>query len=350
METNRDRNDCVVFVTGAAGFIGGHAVEAFVADGWRVAAMIHRRRSARLDVLAERGDVTVVQGDAGEKESLDCCIEAVRLRTGAPPVIVHCAGRASDVGRDRRFRHANLQSVRHLCEAVRQGRARRLVFVSTTDVYGLLDHSCADEDTTPLRAVPDNPYPRYKILAEQWIRERLDPRQWCIVRPAAVWGPNDPTITRRVISFLRKSPFIVHFGHWRGQNRWPLAHVRNVAAALVLGAELESTSGLAINVLDSERTTADEFYRIIAACFLPGKRFRTITLPFRLARPFAAAVSAVSTLLDLAHPICDPSLYALYSVSRNLDFSNARWLELMAAAGRRPVTRAEGIDELRGRC
>jgi nucleoside-diphosphate-sugar epimerase len=333
-----------VLVTGAAGFIGGHVVESFLKSGWRVFALVHRRRSARLERLADR--IGILEGDVAEPDSVRAVLAACCQAGEGPPVVAHCAGRASDVGRDREFRRANYESVVHLGEAVLRGEAERLVFVSTTDVYGILDHTGTDEDSTPLRAVPDNPYPRYKIQAEDWLRAHVPPERWTIIRPAAVWGEDDPTMSARVVSFLRISPVIVHFGPWRGRNRWPLAHVRNVAETVRLGAERPESRGLAINVLDSEWTSVDEFYRLLARAYFPGRRYGTLSLPRWLGWPFAATVSGISNLLNLSHPFTDPSRYALEVVSRNLDFANGRWLALMRQAGVEPVTREQGIAEL----
>jgi polyketide synthase len=334
-----------VLVTGAAGFIGGHTTAAFAAAGWRVWALVHRHRSTRLDRLEREGAVRVLTGDITDPASLGEAL-AVCRENGPPPVVAHCAGRASDVGRDRQFRRANYESVRHLGEAVLRGEVAHLVFVSTTDVYGILDHAGTGEDVTPLRAVPNNPYPRYKIQAEHWLREHVPAERWTVVRPAAVWGADDPTMSARVVSFLRISPVIVHFGPWRGRNRWPLAHVRNVAQAIRLAATLPMARGLAINVLDSERTSVDEFYRLLAAAHFPGRRYGTFCLPRWVGWPFAAGVSAISDLLGLAEPFTDPSRYALAVVSHNLDFANHRWLALMQEGGITPVTREQGVAEL----
>ncbi len=339
-----------VLVTGAAGFIGGHTAEAFAADGWRVFGLVHRHESARLNALAASGRAETLRGDVSDEAQARAVLDRCRESCGKPPdAIAHCAGRASDTGWRSSFRRANLDPVRFFGAAVNDGLAGRLVFVSTTDVYGLLDHRAADEDRTPLRAVPRNPYPAFKIEAENWMRAHMPPERWSIVRPAAVWGPDDPTLTRRVVSFLRWSPWIVHFGPWRGRNRWPLAHVRNVAQAIVLAASLDEARGQAVNVLDSERTTIDEFYQMVAGAFLPGRTYRTLRLPFWTGRIAGAAVTAVSNLLNTAHPVADPTLYALYSVSRDLDFSNERWLSWMRRAGRAPVAKDEGLAHWAGR-
>ena len=273
----------------------------------------------------------------------------VAVKTGGAPLdaIAHCAGRASDVGWASAFRRDNFDSVRFLGEGVNEAFARRFVFVSSTDVYGLLNHHRAEEDHTPLRAVPRNPYPHYKIRAEAWIRQNLSPRLWSIVRPAAVWGPNDPTLTGRIIDFLRVSPFIVHFGSWRGKNRWPLAHVDNVAQAIFLAATLDVAAGQSVNVADSEHTTIDEFYRLLATIYYPKKKYRTISMPFWTGYLLGMFISGVSNLLNRRRPFMDPSLYALYSVSRDLDFDNRRWLQWMAAADRHPITREEALGQLR---
>jgi len=337
-----------VFITGAAGFIGGYTVEEFVRGGWHVFALVHRRTSPALEDLADGGQVTIVNGDVTAPDALRNAVQHALGQRGARlDAIVHCAGRASDVGWSREFRRTNFESVQHLVQMTKELGVARLVFVSTTDVYGLRDFEGESEDELPLATRPSNPYPKFKIAAENWIRRELPPERYAIVRPAAVWGVGDPTLTPRIVAFLRWSSWIVHFGKWRGRNRWPLAHVRNVAAALFLAATVPDAGGLAINVLDDERTSIDEFYRLLAGVFLPDKEFRTVTLPLWLSVPFAAAVSAISNLLNLSHPFTDPSHYALRSVSADLDFSNGRFAQLLEQASRRMVTREEGMRELR---
>ena len=315
--------DRVVLVTGAGGFIGGHVAAWFADRGWRVVGAWHRRRSPVFEALVAEGRLLPLCVELGDPASAgDAIAYAKRTLGTAPSVIAHCAGRASDIGPDRAFRAANFDAVRHLAAAA-VTHGSRFVFVSTTDVYGLMDHNAADEDT-PLREFPRNPYPHYKIEAERWLRANLPGENWSIVRPAAVWGPGDPTLTPRIVDFLRHSPCIVHFGRWRGSNRWPLAHVNLVAEAVYLAATLGKARGQAANVLDAARTSIDEFYRRLAAEHFPEKRFRTLCLPFWVGLCWGAAVTTLSNASRRDRPIADPSLYAVYAVSRNLDFSNAR--------------------------
>ena len=335
-----------VLVTGAGGFIGGWVVRECLSRNWTVRAAIHQhvplwlREHERADRLRL---VTVDLEDPGQVAAMGLPSEGIRNFDA----LIHCAGRASDVGWRGRFRRANLEAVQHVGRWVMQQPACRLVFLSTTDVYGLRDFQGEGEESLALGAYPCNPYPWFKIEAERWIRETMPPDRYVILRPAQVWGVGDTTLTRRIVAFLRNSPWIVHFGKWRGGNRWPLAHVRNVATACVLAGTTTAFAGQAIHVLDDEYTTMDDWYRLVAGIYLPGRRYRTITVPMALGAMIGVPVEWISSGLNLAHPFMDPTYYALHAVSRNLDFGNQRLKELFADAGERLVTRSEGLEELR---
>ncbi len=337
-----------VFITGAAGFIGGYTVREFVDAGWHVFALIHKKTSKLLDELTSSGSVTVIHGDLNDFADVEYGLsEELRSWKCHLDVVVHCAGRASDVGRMEEFRKVNFESVQKLCGLVDRLNVHRFVFVSTTDVYGLKDFSGESENELPLQANIPNPYPEFKIKAEEWIRANLPSDRYAIIRPAAVWGIGDPTLTPRIVSFLKSSPWIINFGKWQGKNRWPLAHVRNVSAGIYAAATLKEVEGLAVNIIDSEVTSMDEFYREIAAIYFPQKQLRSMTLPMWIGKLMGSLISSISNLLNLDHPFTDPSLYALYSVSCNLDFSNELLLHLLELSGRKIVTRNQGFAELR---
>ncbi len=341
-----------VLVTGAGGFIGSYTAGAFARRGWRVFGTVHRRTvdpaDRPPDVSAALGAVTWIQVDLTDAVALRAAvIKASAGRAGGLDAIVHCAGRASDTGRKRLFDAVNVEPVRALAGLARELRAGRLVFVSSTDVYGLRDFHGQDEDALPLLPRPRNPYPVSKVAAEACLRSALPPENFAILRPAQVWGVGDLTLTARIADFLRRSPCIVHFGPWRGTNRWPLAHVRNVAMACVLAATRPEAAGRAINVLDCEITTIDGFTRIVAEVFMPGRRFRTLCLPLWAGAAGGAVISALSNAAGLDRPFADPSHYAVHAVSHNLDFSDRRFRDLLAAAGATAFAREDGIAEIK---
>ena len=253
--------------------------------------------------------------------------------------LIHCAAKVSDVGRERDFFSTNYRAVQHLVALAQKNDAGVFVFVSSTDVYGLHDFSGQNEEELDYDLQASNPYPRYKILAEQWIRQTLPPDRYCFIRPAAVWGENDPTLTKRVKDFMRWSPWFVHFGPWKGTNRWPLAHVDNVALANYIGAFHPEARGQAVNVLDPQWTSVDAFYRYVAKTCYPGKRFASLCLPLWTGILLGSISSRLSTLFNTTTPLWDPTLYAVQTISRNLDFSSSRFEKLVASF---PETELQG--------
>ena len=307
-----------VLVTGAGGFVGGHVARRFAAEGWRVTGLVHRRQPK-----APVQGTTYVTGDISDATGIRALVEKL-----APDVIVHAAALASDVGPDSLFRKLNYESVVTLAPLAK----RKFVLISTADVYGIRDFAGEDVSTLSFDDNLRNPYPRYKIKAELWLKDNLPPERFACIRPAAIWGPGDETLERRVADFLRRSPFIVHFGKWRGKNRWPLADVRRVAEAAWLAATTSRWDGDGVTVIDSRRVTADEFYRETAARLFPARRFRTVCLPMWLGVVIGRLSSGLANMLGRTHVLFDPSYYALRTVSSNLDFTDASFPDASTAA------------------
>ena len=302
-----------VLVTGAGGFVGGHVAKRFADAGWKVTGLVHRRRPK--DPISS---VEYVNGDITDADTMRGLLSSI-----APDVIVHAAALASDVGPDSLFRKLNYESVVTLAPLAK----RKFIFISTADVYGIKDFHGEDVSELPFDDNLHNPYPRYKIKSELWLKDNLPPARFACIRPAAVWGPGDKTLERRVSDFLRISPFIVHFGKWRGRNRWPLADVRRVAEAAYLAATTDRWDGGGVTVIDSRRVSAEEFYRETAERLFPGRRYRTVCLPMWLGVCIGRLSSMIAAVFGLTHVPFDPSYYALKTVSSNLDFTDATFPE-----------------------
>ena len=81
-----------------------------------------------------------------------------------------------------------------------------------------------------------------------------------------------------------------------------------------------------MTVLDSKVTTLSDYYHELSAEFLPNKKIREWALPKWTVLPAAWLSSALSR----ETPLFDPTLYALDTMTHNLDFSNSRmknWLQ-----------------------
>ena len=310
-----------VLVTGAGGYIGSNAAEYFVNAGYSVVGTVRNHVAERLTRLG----IETVKLDLADAADLS------RLFERKIDYVVHVAARASDVGRDEWFRMANYEAVKNLASAAMEHGVKRFVYLSTADVYGLHDFNGESEEELAFDETVTNPYPKYKILSEKWLAANLPPERFSCVRPCVVYGRGDTSITPRTIAYLKHSPFVFHFGKWRGRNRWPLAHVENVCRTLHAAMILPEAGGRGVTVLDSKRTTLSEYYHEIARQFLDGKRLRECSLPMWAILPVAWLSTVLSR--NRAHPLFDPTLYALDTVAHNLDFSNRRMLDWFDKTG-----------------
>jgi nucleoside-diphosphate-sugar epimerase len=324
-----------VLITGAGGYIGSNAVEYFMKQGCRVTGMVRERVAERF----RASGAEAVRAELTDFTSLDRLFEAKRY-----DCVIHAAARASDVGRDALFRAANFDAVKHLASLSMKHGVGRFVYLSTSDVYGLRDFHGETEDELAFDRSPRNPYPKYKIQSEIWLAGNLPPERFSCVRPCVVRGNGDTTITPRAVAYLKSSPWVFHFGKWRGLNRWPLAHVENVCRTLFAAMTLPEAGGQGVTVLDSEFTTVSRFYRELAAEYLPGKPIREVCLPVWPVLPAAWLSSGLSTLSGRYAPFFDPTLYALETITHNLDFSNNRMLEWFKKTGQSEFARKEMED------
>ena len=304
-------NKKTVLITGAAGFIGLNIVKSFLKQGFKVCAMIHENYPEELKNIGAK----VIKADIKSRRSV-----LWALLDFKPQILVHAAGISSDIGSDEIFREVNFEPIKYLAKIPTE----KIIYISSTDVYGIKDFNCETEEELPFEEHPINPYPKYKILSEKWLEENLDKSKYVIIRPAAVFGCGDLTLEKRFLEFLKASPFVFHFGKWKGKNRWPLACVTRLADCVVKLAEIDEYNGQAINIIDDKRTSIDEYYREVLEKNFPNKRVIFVNLPLWVGKILGSISTFLSNFLQLKKPLFDPTYYAVCHMSSNLDFSSAK--------------------------
>ena len=190
-----------VLVTGGAGFIGSHLVDAMLDRGADVAVADHLHRSPRpwvADALQRGAQLHVA--DVRELPALRRAFEAAR-----PEVVLHLAAQV-DVRRsiaDPSFdAQVNVAGTVSVLEAAREFGARRVVLASTAAVYGDPPALPTDEgsDIAPL-----SPYGTSKAAAEWYLGQyqRLHGISTLALRMANVYGPRqDPHGEAGVVSIF----------------------------------------------------------------------------------------------------------------------------------------------------
>lgn len=168
-------------VTGGAGFIGSHLVDALVASGVAVTVI------DKVDPLPDR------RNDVATYVRMDIKDEGLRAAfvTAQPGVVFHLAAHIDDresVVRPVMNAEENVLGSLNVYEAARQTGVQRMVFTSTGVVYGNVDTLPTPETTIPR---PLTPYGVSKLTGERylhfyWLLYKLP---YMALRLANVYGP-----------------------------------------------------------------------------------------------------------------------------------------------------------------
>ena len=157
-----------MLVTGGAGFIGSHLVDALLARGERVVVFDNfdpfydpAIKRANLAAHATNPAFTLIEGDILDPDALVAAFTA-----HAPTAVVHLAARAGvrpSIADPGAYEATNVRGTYVLLEAMRHAGVRRLVFASSSSVYG-------EQPTTPFREdalpAPLSPYAATKLAGE----------------------------------------------------------------------------------------------------------------------------------------------------------------------------------------
>lgn len=305
-------------VTGITGFIGGHLAGELTRRGWRLRVLA--RSMPRFPGL-EGPPAEVVQGSLSDREALRGLIEGA-------DAIVHLAGAIK--GRNRRgFMLANTDGTAALAAAWRAHApdARFLHLSSMAAREPGLSHYAAS-----------------KHAAEQRLRDIGTGAGWCILRPAAVYGPGD----RETLRIFRMAGGVVQPMLNRSDARLTVIHVADLVRAMAAVLEAGQT-GASYEVTDARHDgySWDELAR--AAALALGRSARPVGVPRMAIRVLglagdAAALGGLTGMLtsqkvrEILHPDwrSDPGSQppaSLWQPGKTLELGFAEAVEWYRAAG-----------------
>jgi UDP-glucose 4-epimerase len=152
-----------VLVTGGAGFIGSHLVEALVLEGRAVRVVDNLATGHRSNLAHLEGRYEWVEGDLADFETCRSAVEGVTdiLHQAAIPSVPR------SVLEPLQSHASGPTSTLHLLEAARQAGARRFVFAASSSAYGDTDDLPKHEGMVPN---PLSPYAAGKVAGEHYVR------------------------------------------------------------------------------------------------------------------------------------------------------------------------------------
>lgn len=158
-----------ILLTGGAGFIGSHLAEALLRSGAELSIVDNLDdfyspawKKANLETIRQSGPFNFFELDIRATEPLREAVAKVR-----PEAIVHLAARAGvrpSIEQPRLYEQVNVAGTVNLLEVCREFKVSRLVFGSSSSVYG--ESGCAPFSETQSDLHPISPYAATKLAGE----------------------------------------------------------------------------------------------------------------------------------------------------------------------------------------
>ncbi len=253
-----------VTVTGGAGFIGSHLVDRLLRDGQQVVVLDNFSTGSRDNLAAVRGQIELVEGDLRDPA-------AVARAVKGSEVVYHQAALAAvarSVEDPREVTEVNVTGTLHVLLAARDARVRRVVFASSSSVYGDTP-ALPKVETMPV--APRSPYAASKVAGEAYLSAFHGSYglETVSLRYFNVYGPRQSTRSRYaavVPLFVEaaeagRAPVI----HGDGLQTRDFTYIGDLVEALVLAATAAEAVKGPINLGAGERTSILELARLVAA-------------------------------------------------------------------------------------
>jgi nucleoside-diphosphate-sugar epimerase len=217
-------------ISGGAGFLGLHLARRLLADGHQVRTL----DVAPLDDPELEAAVEELQGDVRDRDRV------ARLVADADIVVHAAAALPIQASRDS-IRSVNVTGTEHVLQAARAAGAKRVVFISSTAVYGVPEKHPIEEDD-PLVGVGS--YGESKIDAEALCR--VAGVETTIIRPKTFIGPERLGVFEILFDWIREGRRIYILG--QGHNRYQLLAVEDLVDAIVRASDAPEAAGETFNV------------------------------------------------------------------------------------------------------
>ena len=273
-----NHRDSLWLVTGAAGFIGSNIAEALVRRGERVRVIDNFSTGKRGHVRDFIGKVELVEADTRD-------LGAVRRAVSGATHVIHQAALRSvpkSVDVPTETNEINVAGTLNVLIAAKEAKVRRVVYASSSSVYGDSKKFPQREEHLP---APISPYAASKLAAEHYsvLFTKTYGLETVSLRYFNVFGPRqDPeslysaVIPRFMEQALNGEPLTVH---WDGRQQRDFTYVDNVVQANLLAATRPGVAGGYFNIANGRTNSLLDLIRILEK--LVGRKLERVHSPKR---------------------------------------------------------------------
>ncbi len=254
-----------VLVTGGGGFIGSHLATHLLQQGYRVRVLDNFSTGRRSNLATLDGEIELIEADIQSYEQ-------VTKASAGCEVVFHQAALASvprSIADPLANNAVNITGTLNVLLAAREHRIRRVIFASSSSVYGsTASVFSSTANTTATRedqpTAPISPYATAKLAGEGYARSFYTTYglETVGLRYFNVFGPRqDPAsqyaavIPNFITAMLRGEPPVI-FGD--GEQSRDFTYVANVVHANLLAINAPGAPGNVYNIACGERITLNQ--------------------------------------------------------------------------------------------
>ena len=251
-------------VTGGGGFIGSNMVRHLLAKGEKVKVLDNFETGRRENLQGLEGKIDLIEGDLRNRDDVKKAVTGVQyiFHFGALPSVIR------SVEDPLSANETNIDGTLKLLLAARDAGVERLVFSSSSSVYGDTPTLPKREDMTP---VPLSPYALSKLTGEHYCRmfHELYGFKTYSLRYFNVFGPRQnpksqyaAVIPLFIQAYLESKPPVIHGD---GEQTRDFTYVDDIIAAnLACCSAPDSAAGGSYNAAWGNRISINELASTIA--------------------------------------------------------------------------------------
>jgi UDP-glucose 4-epimerase len=246
-------------VTGGAGFLGSHLVDRLLKDKHEVVI---------IDDFSEGKWCNLPVGDKNLTVHEISILDDIGFAFEGVDTVFHLAARTrpqESILKPHLYNKINITGTLNVLDACKDNSVRRMVFMSSSSIYGTQDVLPTNEEAPPICM---SPYALTKLIGEQYCQlyERLYGLEFNSVRPFNVFGSRQPpgggyaAAVPKFIDMLKngETPYITG----DGEQKRDFVYVDNVIDVLV-GAGKCKEHGEAFNAGSETNITINNLYKMI---------------------------------------------------------------------------------------
>ena len=260
-------------VTGGAGFIGSNIVKKLVEKGYSVKVLDNFATGQRSNLEPFLKDIELIEGDIRD-------FWTVAKATKGIDYILHQAALPSvprSIDNPLTTTEVNINGTLNLLEAARFNEVQRIVYASSSSVYGDSPVMPKEENMKPM---PKSPYAITKLAGEEYCMNfyQLYGLETVALRYFNVFGPRQNPFSQysavipKFINMLKSNQKPTIWGD--GETSRDFTYIDNVVDANILACEKKAAAGNVINIACNNAYTlndlVDKLNKIIGTNISPS--------------------------------------------------------------------------------